>query len=43
VGYHGLAKGENDRQEYQRVYCNGLIGVLVKEVQALKRRLAELE
>jgi len=41
--YPDLVKGEKDGPEYQRVYYNGLIGVLVKEVQDLKRRLAELE
>jgi len=41
--YPDLVKGEKDGDEYQRVYYNGLIGVLVKEVQALKRRLAALE
>lgn len=41
--YPNLVKGEKDGPEYQRVYYNGLIGVLVKEVQDLKRRLAALE
>ena len=41
--YPDLVKGEKDGPEYQRVYYNGLIGVLVKEVQELKRRLAALE
>jgi gliding-associated putative ABC transporter substrate-binding component GldG len=41
--YPDLVKGEKDGEEYQRVYYNGLIGILVKEVQDLKRRLAALE
>jgi hypothetical protein len=36
--YPELVKGEKDATEYQRVNYNGLIGVLVKEVQELKRR-----
>ena len=32
--YPDLIKGEKDGHEYQRVYYNGLIGVLVKEVHA---------
>jgi hypothetical protein len=28
--YHDLVKGEKDGPEYQRVYYNKLIGVLVK-------------
>jgi hypothetical protein len=34
--------GEKDGDEYQRVHYNGLIGVLVKEVQDIKQRLAIL-
>ena len=36
--YPDLVKGEKDGAEYQRVNYNGLIGVLVKEVQELNRR-----
>jgi hypothetical protein len=36
--YPELVKGEKDGVEYQRVNYNGLIGVLVKEVQELNRR-----
>ena len=36
--YPELVKGEKDGAEYQRVNYNGLIGVLVKKVQELKRR-----
>ena len=41
--YPYLVKGEKDGHEYQRVHYNGLIGVLVKEVQDLKRRVVALE
>ena len=40
--YPDLVNGEKDGDEYQRVNYNGLIGVLVKEVQDLKQRLAAL-
>ena len=40
--YPDLVNGEKDGDEYQRVNYNGLIGVLVKEVQDLKQRLAVL-
>ena len=40
--YPDLVNGEKDGDEYQRVQYNGLIGVLVKEVQDLKQRLAIL-
>jgi len=40
--YPELVKGEKDGAEYQRVNYNGLIGVLVKEVQELKRRIEDL-
>jgi hypothetical protein len=36
--YPELVKGEKDGAEYQHVNYNGLIGVLVKKVQELKRR-----
>jgi hypothetical protein len=37
--YPDLVVGEKDGDEYQRVHYNGLIGVLVKEIQGLKRRM----
>jgi hypothetical protein len=40
--YPDLVNGEKDGDEYQRVHYNGLIGVLVKEVQDIKQRLAVL-
>ena len=40
--YPELVKGDKDGAEYQRVNYNGLIGVLVKEVQDLKRRKENL-
>ena len=40
--YPELVKGEKDGAEYQRVNYNGLIGVLVKEVQEIKRRIEDL-
>ena len=40
--YPDLVNGEKDGDEYQQVYYNGLIGVLVKEVQDLKQRLVVL-
>ena len=40
--YPELVKGEKDGAEYQRVNYNGLIGVLVKEVQDLNRRKEDL-
>jgi len=40
--YPELVKGDKDGEEYQRVNYNGLIGVLVKEVQELKRRKENL-
>jgi hypothetical protein len=40
--YPELVKGDKDGEEYQRVNYNGLIGVLVKEVQELKCRNEEL-
>jgi hypothetical protein len=41
--YPYLVTGEKDGPEYQRVHYNGLIGVLVKEVHDLKRRVVALE
>jgi hypothetical protein len=40
--YPELVKGEKDGAEYQHVNYNGLIGVLVKEVQELNRRKDDL-
>ena len=40
--YPHLVNGEKDGDEYQQVHYNGLIGVLVKEVQELKQRLSLL-
>jgi hypothetical protein len=40
--YPELVKGDKDGEEYQCVNYNGLIGVLVKEVQELKRRKENL-
>jgi len=40
--YPYLVKGEKDGPEYQRVYYNGIIGMLVKEVQDLKQGVAML-
>ena len=40
--YPELVKGEKDGAEYQSVNYNGLIGVLVKEVQEIKRRIEDL-
>jgi hypothetical protein len=36
--YPDLVNGEKDGDEYQHVHYNGLIGILVKEVQELKNR-----
>lgn len=41
--YPELVEGEKDGAEYQRVDYNGLIGVLVKEVQDLKKRVAVIK
>jgi hypothetical protein len=41
--YPELVEGEKDGTEYQRVDYNGLIGVLVKEVQDLKKRVAVIK
>ena len=40
--YPELVVGEKDGAEYQQVHYNGLIGVLVKEIQDMKQRLAVL-
>ena len=40
--YPDLVNGEKNGDEYQRVNYNGLIGVLVKEIQNLKQRLSVL-
>ena len=37
--YPDLVVGEKDGDEYQSVHYDGLIGVLVKEIQDLKKRL----
>jgi len=41
--YPYLVTGEKDGPEYQRVHYNGLIGVLVKEIHDLKRRVVALD
>ncbi len=38
-----LVNGEKDGDEYQSVNYTGFIALLVKEIQSLKRRIAELE
>ena len=38
-----LVKGEKDDEEYQSVNYIGIIGLLVKEVQDLKKRVKDLE
>ena len=40
--YPDLVIGEKDGDDYQQVYYNGLIGVLVKEVQDIKNRIKAL-
>ena len=41
--YPFLVNGEKDGENYQSVNYNGLIGILIKEIQDLKSRIALLE
>ena len=41
--YPFLVNGEKDGENYQSVNYNGLIGILIKEIQELKSRIALLE
>jgi hypothetical protein len=41
--YPFLVNGEKDGEKYQSVNYNGLIGILIKEIQELKSRIAVLE
>ena len=41
--YPFLVNGEKDGERYQSVNYNGLIGILIKEIQELKTRIALLE
>jgi hypothetical protein len=38
-----LVNGEKDGKEYQNINYNGIIGILVKEVQELKKQVKELQ
>jgi len=38
-----LVRGNKDDEEHQSLNYNGMIGILVKEIQELKRRVTELE
>jgi hypothetical protein len=38
-----LVEGEKDGKEYQSLNYTGLIGVLVKEIQELKKRFSNME
>ena len=38
-----LVRGNKDDKEHQSLNYNGMIGILVKEIQELKRRVTELE
>ena len=38
-----LVDGEKDGSTIQSVNYNGLVGVLIKEIQELKKRVAQLE
>jgi hypothetical protein len=38
-----LVNGEKDGEQYQSVNYNGLIGLLVSEIQSLKKRVSQLE
>jgi hypothetical protein len=40
--YPCLVKGEKDGEEYQKVNYNGLIPILIKEIQELKRKQKEI-
>jgi hypothetical protein len=37
-----LVNGEKDGEQYQSVNYNGLIGILIREIQELKKQLHEL-
>ena len=41
--YPSLVNGEKDGKEYQTVNYSALIGVLVREIQTLKRQVRELQ
>jgi hypothetical protein len=41
--YPFLVEGEKDGKQTQTVNYNGLIGVLIKEIQELKKRVLDLE
>jgi hypothetical protein len=41
--YPFLVEGEKDGEQTQTVNYNGLIGVLIKEIQVMKRRVEDLE
>jgi hypothetical protein len=41
--YPFLVDGEKDGKQTQTVNYNGLIGVLIKEIQELKKRVSQLE
>ena len=41
--YPFLVEGEKDDEKTQSVNYNGLIGVLIKEIQELKQRVKDLE
>jgi hypothetical protein len=41
--YPELVNGEKDAIDYQSVNYTGIIGVLIREIQELKKRVAELE
>ena len=38
-----LVNGEKDGKEYQNINYNGIIGILVKEIQELKKHVKELQ
>jgi hypothetical protein len=41
--YPFLVEGEKDGENIQSVNYSGLIGVLIKEIQELKKRVSKLE
>ena len=41
--YPYLVNGEKDSADYQTLNYTGLIGILVREIQELKKKVAELE
>jgi hypothetical protein len=41
--YPFLVNGEKDGENFQTVNYTGLIGILIKEIQDLKKRVKELE